>query len=806
MIDDLLASPHYGERWARHWLDTARFGESHGFEQDYDRPFAFWYRDFVIKATNDNLPYDQFIKWQLAGDELAPDNAWAMAATGFIGAGVFPTQLTEAEFEPARYDELDNMAATTGTAMLGLTIGCARCHDHKFDPISNKDYYRFITTFATTIRSEIDLNFDPATYKQAKTRFDATHAPLVAAREKFEQQPLPGRFDQWLKTTPKENLARAAWVILDPDEFKSRDGATLTKLDDASILASGKNPDSDAYTFTAHTSLTNITAVRVEALAHPSLARGGPGRADDGNIQLTDLRVTAAPLKGKGDPVELRLINARATFEESDTLAVTKAIDGDKKSGWAVAPQIGTNHAAVFEIQNPVNIDGGAKLVFTLEFNGNKRHSIGRPRLSIATTPPPIELTGDAKPQQVVEIFSQLANAGDAAKLSEEQRLTVMKWFRTLDPDWQKLEAAVQEHLKVEPKPDLKKVMVTSEGFKPIPHHADDRGFPHFYPKTYFLKRGDTHQKGEEMKPGVLQILNHAPDGEKHWQASSPAGGRTSGRRLALANWITDSQYGAGDLLARVAVNRLWQHHFGNGIVATPNDFGAQGARPTHPELLDWLAVDFKQHGWDLKRMHKQIMTSAVYLQGIEHDDARAKIDPDNELLWHRDRHRLEAEVIRDAMLKVSGQLDDRLFGPGTLDQTMKRRSIYFFVKRSQFIPILQLFDAPDPSVSVGSRVSTTIAPQALLFMNNPQIRDYARALAGRLKPASDTSLADAVTEGYRITMGRKPGSTELENSVAFIKQQGDSYRTKNKANADELALADFCQAMFGLNEFIYVE
>ena len=517
LIDHLLASPHYGERWARHWLDTARFGESHGFEQDYDRPFAFWYRDFVIKALNDNMPYDQFIKWQLAGDEFAPDNAWAMAATGFIGAGVFPTQLTEAEFEPARYDELDNMAATTGTAMLGLTIGCARCHDHKFDPIPTKDYYRFITTFATTIRSEIDLDFDPEKYQQAKAKFDPEHAPLVAAREKFEQEQLPGRFDQWLKATPKENLAKAAWVILDPDEFKSKGGATLTKLDDDSVLASGKNPDSDTYTFTTHTSLTNITAVRVEALAHPSLAKGGPGRADNGNIQLTDLRVTAAPLKGEGKPIELKLVHPKATYEQSEELAVAKVIDGDKKTGWAVDPQLGTNHAATFEIQNPVSFDGGVKLTFTLDFNGNKRHSIGRPRLSIATAPPPIELAGDAKPQNVVEIFLQLANAGDAAKLSDEQRATVMKWYRTLDPDWQKLNAAVQEHLKVEPQPDLKKVMVTSEGFKPIPHHADDRGFPHFYPKTYFLKRGDTHQKGEEMTPGFLQILNHAPDGEKHW-------------------------------------------------------------------------------------------------------------------------------------------------------------------------------------------------------------------------------------------------------------------------------------------------
>jgi len=339
-----------------------------------------------------------------------------------------------------------------------------------------------------------------------------------------------------------------------------------------------------------------------------------------------------------------------------------------------------------------------------------------------------------------------------------------------------------------------------------MPHHADDRGFPHFYPKTYFLKRGDTRQKGEEMSPGFLQILNRSPQGEKNWQEPPPAGGRTSWRRRALANWITDSQAGAGDLLARVAANRLWQHHFGLGLVATPNDFGTQGMRPTHPELLDWLANDLRQNGWNLKRMHKMIMTSSVYMQSIERDAERAKVDPDNKLLWRRDRQRLEAEVIRDSMLKVSSQLDDRLFGPGTLDQAMKRRSIYFFIKRSQFIPILQLFDAPDPSVSVGNRVPTTIAPQALLFMNNPQVRGYARALAGRLKPVSEKSLADAVAEGYRVTLGRRPNAIESEDSVAFIKRQADSYRATSKTDTDELALADFCQVLFGLNEFIYVE
>jgi mono/diheme cytochrome c family protein len=242
VVDHLLASKHYGERWGRHWLDIARFAESHGFEQDYNRPHAYHYRDFVIKALNADMPYDQFVKWQIAGDEFAPDNPLAMMATGFLGAGVFPTQLTEKEFESARYDELDDMANTTGTAMLGLTIGCARCHDHKFDPIPTRDYYRFINTFATTIRSEIDLEIDSAATTADQAKWEKEHAPLAAALAKFEKNELPKRFTAWAKSPPKDSAKKFDWMILDHLQPKSLDGATFTQQADGSFLVSGKNP------------------------------------------------------------------------------------------------------------------------------------------------------------------------------------------------------------------------------------------------------------------------------------------------------------------------------------------------------------------------------------------------------------------------------------------------------------------------------------------------------------------------------------------------------------------------------------
>src|SRR5262245_13858562 len=254
LLDQLLDSPHYGERWGRHWLDTARFAESHGFEQDYDRPYAYHFRDFVLEALNRDMPYDQVVRWQLAGDELAPENPLALKATGFLGAGVFPTQITANEVERTRYDALDDMAATTGSAMLAFSVGCARCHDHKFDPIPQADYYRLLATFTTTVRSNVDVNLDPEPYKRAKAAYDLEHQPLVDAMAKFEREQLPGRLAEWEKSVAADEVRRPAWVILDVENAKSFAGAMLSRLDDGSVLVSGTNPDQDTFTFSAKSS------------------------------------------------------------------------------------------------------------------------------------------------------------------------------------------------------------------------------------------------------------------------------------------------------------------------------------------------------------------------------------------------------------------------------------------------------------------------------------------------------------------------------------------------------------------------
>ncbi|MGB0585784.1 MAG: DUF1549 domain-containing protein [Limisphaerales bacterium] len=798
VVDRLLASKHYGERWGRHWLDVARFAESHGFEQDYNRNFAFHYRDFVIQALNADMPYDQFVKWQIAGDEFAPDNPLAMKATGFLGAGVFPTQLTEKEFESARYDELDDMANTTGIAMLGLTIGCARCHDHKFDPIPVRDYYRFINTFATTIRSEIDLPVN-GDLKEAAAKWEKAHAPLTAALAKFEKDELPKRFALWAKNPPKSVLQKQDWMILDHLQPKSLDGATFSKQADGSFLVGGKNPANDRWVLTAELQTMGLNAIRIEALTDKSMPRNGPGRAGNGNFALSDIRVFAANKKG-GQRVPVKLVNPKATHQQNTAgLSVASSIDSDKrKSGWAVDfGGIGKEQAAVFEFAAPVGFEGGTILTVEMDFYVNTSHTIGRPRLAVTAAPRPVAIKGDSSAASVATLLAAVKQAGSVEKLDAKQRAALLKIYRAQDAEWTKLNNHVQQHLASKPVPKMEKVQVTSEGFKPTKHHADGRGFPHFYKQTYFLKRGDASQKDGEATQGFLQVLMRGGKNEQSWQVAPPEGWRTSYRRRSLANWLTDTEHGAGHLLARVMANRLWQHHLGRGIVNTPNDFGLQGELPTHPQLLDWLALELIENGWRLKPLHKQIVMSTTYRQSAANDAAKLKADPQNKLHWRRTPARLEAEVIRDSILKVSGRLDERMFGAGTLDERMLRRSIYFMIKRSKLIPSMQLFDSPEPLVSQGSRPVTIIAPQALHFMNNGQVRASAMELARLLKAQPDT--AAAVTLGYQTVLGRAPTPKEQKSIASFIDVQEKSYTN----NGRELALADFVQVLFGLNEFI---
>jgi hypothetical protein len=806
LLDRLLASPQYGERWARHWLDVARFAESDGFEHDSDRPAAYQYRDFVIRALNDDMPFNQFAQWQIAGDEIAPDNWQAMAATGFLTAGVFPTQITEKEFEFTRYNQLDDMVSTTGNAMLGLTVGCARCHDHKFDPIPTSDYYRMAAVFATAIRSDVDLDLQtPAEKEKGRAKWEAAVNVLKQKTAAFEQDELPKRFDAYtakLKASPA--AAVGEWAVLNLGPQKSANGVDLIMQPDRSVLATGKIPAHDTYVINTHVDGDAITALRLEALADKSLPHNGPGLGDNGNFALTEIEVAAAPAKHSAPTSSVKIISASATHEQNKgDLSIASSFDGKSSTGWAVDNGgIGKSQAAIFNFEKPIAFPGGADLKITLHFDhASPKHLIGRLRLSVSGETSPKDFTGHEGLDP--EIAKYIANSQAGESKSPDRRASALAAFAGTLPEYQKLKNDLARLEADGPPKVLTKVQVTSEGLPPVKNFADGRGYPHFYKQVYLLRRGDPANKLEPVTASFPHVLMRGGKDETFWQTPPPAESRTSGRRIALAHWLSDVDNGAGNLLARVIVNRLWQHHFGMGIVATPNDFGAQGERPMNPELLDWLANDLVEHGWQLKRLHKLMMSSAVYMQDAATTSDRTAIDPHNVYLWRWQPRRLEAEPIRDEMLSVAGMLDETMYGHGTLDQNSRRRSIYFTVKRSQLIPMMMVLDWPEALNSIGARPTTTVAPQALLFMNSPQARQYAGGFAKRI---ASQSPADSIDRAYRIAFGRPPEKSEVDGAAAFIAHQAASYAEAHRPAPQADALADFCQALMSANEFVYVD
>jgi Protein of unknown function (DUF1553)/Protein of unknown function (DUF1549) len=762
-----------------------RFAESGGYEFDGNRPAAFHYRDFVIRAFNQDMPFDQFVRWQVAGDHLVPGNMESIAATGFLVAGSYPGQTTAKTLALIRYDHLDDMVSTLGTSMLGLSLGCARCHEHKYDPIPQEDYYRLIAALGRTDSANVKVNADPETYRVAKAAYDKEHAPLVKARDDFEKNELPKRMKEWWTAHKDQPITK--WLYLDAIDAKGKN--PLQKQPDAAVLATGKAEKNETYTIVAHTMQKKIKAFRIEALADKSLPKMGPGRGPDGNFVLSEVSLQAAPLNpapgGKPTPVKLRAIKASI---EPEKFALATTLDGDKKTGWSVGTQVGKDHAAVFEIDGELGFEGGTILTVTLKFESDN-FAIGKPRLAITTAAPPATLDGTADHQHAAELIAALGLMKD---FTPAQHTSAVRWMRRVDPQINAVYRDVEKHAKSEPKANLVDVFAATSG------KGGD---------VHFLIRGEVEKKREVAKPGFAKVLMHRPDA--NWYASplpsvnAAPGLRSpsSEPRVGLANWLVDDKDGAGQLLARVIVNRLWQHHMGHGLVGTPNDFGAQGELPTHPELLDYLAGELIKNGWQLKPIHKLIMTSAVYTQSNELNPANLKADPQNHLWWRHPTRRLEAEAIRDNVLAVAGTLDLKMFGPGTLDGNSPRRSVYLTVKRSQMIPLLQMFDVPEALQSIGERSITTVPTQSLAFMNSPFVRGAAQKLAARVRAKTEL---ESIEHAYLTALGRRPTDGERERMRSFIEQQTESYGKSPQAR--EQAVVDFCQVLLCLNEFIYVD
>lgn len=942
LIDELLASPHYGERWGRHWLDLVRFAESNGYAFDKDRPNAWRYRDWVIQSLNADMPYSEFVRKQVAGDIYAgkdwdtPDKAARalelVSATGFIVSGPFTTQQTQKERERSRYEQLDDVIHTLGTSMLGLTVGCARCHDHKYDPIGAHDYYELAAMFGDVGFSDVGVDLQPQIYRAAKAKYDEAHKPLVQNKSTREAELKP-QLDAFLTDHAKaEAITAGPWQSIGP--FKAKDfnvgfadpfGPEIElDFDPAKTFEEGNKKEKRAWT------------------AQP--------KWQDGEAHN-------AILKGANSVFYLQreIVSPKA---QSVGLSVS-GNDGIKiwVNGYKVGEEKRGGDAKADELKVHLPLVKGKNLLVMKLANGG-----GDAGFYFQTS-----LEKDREPKNVTPILKVAPE-----KRNDAQRKILLTWFQTHDQRWTELNAIVTKHAREEPKPDLT-----------MTYAAKPRGTTYQFGentyKVFHLHRGNSDNKDDEARAGFLRVLSRTseahwlgeedPQPDSRWSLVKPAsatakattlkvgknGGVTvSGEkpltdiytiglplpvepteitalrievssaqaanfvlsqltatlngtpieiesalasfsqagfapadilaktpapskgwaisggvgktnelflifksplstgggnleitmvqesqwpqhlitnfsffstaesdvrswaakpdvpekqdpekpqsREALAEWLTDIDTGAGPLLSRVMANRLWQHHFGRGIVSTPSDFGTRGERPTHPELLEWLAVEFSKD-WKLKPIHRLIMTSSVYLQGGAPAVGGPENDPENMLYWRKSSRRLEAEAIRDNLLAVSGRLDPKSLGKGTLDPKSPRRSVYLTVKRGSLIELLQLFDAPDAMQSIGRRETSTVAPQALAMLNSEAVRNWSIDLSKRARPTPETKLEDAIIAAYEIAYGRTPSTGELSEMVAFVEKQ-----SKGRTGNLETAFQDFCHLLLCANEFLYID
>ncbi len=788
LVDRLLSSPRYGERWARHWLDVAHYGESNGFGMDRPRLEAWPYRDYVIASLNADKPYARFVQEQLAADALFSDEPALTPALGFVAAGPFNQSALVEQVDGTDCKRIalnldrDDMVASTASTFLSLTVHCARCHEHKFDPISQRDYYRLQAVFAGVGRTERAFDADPQLRaERAALRrkiADLEQNPDAHPPTTDERNELVSAQAAWEKSLAAES---AIWMPLEMERIASTNPATtFTRLDDSTWLAAGEAADKDSYTIRGKATLPRMTALRLEVLPDDRLPMRGPGRQDNGNLHLSEVRVSVAGADAAEKSQPLALHNASADFNQSD-YGIERAVDGNQETGWGIHPQIGKVHQAVFELKEPRATSSGAVLVIELDQLHGQRHLIGRFRLSATDKAPPVRA-----PTLPVEVLTTIAQPEsertDAGRkqLFDTHRLVFLK----------------QQFARM---PAERKVWAIAADFAPLRNYKPTK---EPYPIAV-LRRGDIKQPLTPVEPGALTAVSTL---RPEFELANPQD--EAARRAALARWITAPE---NMLTWRSIVNRVWHWHFGRGIVDTPNDFGRMGSPPTHPALLDWLAVEFRDDGGSLKRLHKLIVTSAAYRQVSTHREDAARIDSDNRFLWRMNRQRLDAENVRDALLAASGKLDLTMGGPSAMqfqfDDPNKevtpridygafdpdspasyRRSVYRFLFRNLNDPLLDAFDAVDPSLSTPKRHATITPLQALSLWNNRFVLRQCEHLAARLERDAD-GLEPQVARAFRLLCSRAPTPAELALLIDHAQRHG---------------LANACRVLVNSNEFLF--
>ena len=763
MVDRYLASPRHGEHLARYWLDAARYADTNGYQYDTERTMWVW-RDWVIDAYNRNMPFDQFTIQQLAGDLLPNASPQQRLATGFnrnhgitIEGGIID--------EEYRTEYVIDRVITTSTVWLGLTMGCARCHEHKFDPIANKEFYQFMAFF----------NQVPERGMRGFTPNEKIASPLAASQSRqldqqiasLEKRLATKRTDsevsKAMEVWEKQHASqpRGGWNVVVPADYKSTAGTTLTMQDDHSLLASGKNPGADVYEITTRTDQIGLSGIRLEALTHASLPGGGPGRYSNSNFVLSEFELTATSIKDPAQSKKVAFKSASADYEQQN-YPIAQTIDGASKGagGWAIdGPTRKQKASALFIAKEPFGFPGGTKLQFYLrQESKHPSHNVGRVRLAITSDPRPT-LGGGGLPGNIRGLLAIIKS-----KRSPQQSQTLRDYYIANHPPAAEREARD----RIAQLQAAKKALAA--GFPPTMVMQD-------MPKpriTNVLVRGEYDKKGEVVTAGVPSFLPPHPK-------DAPA------NRLGFARWLVDPTH---PLTARVAVNRHWQRIFGTGIVKTPEDFGNQSEWPSHPELLDWLATDFVGNGWDVKALQKMILMSATYQQKATVTPESFERDPENRLLARGPNLRLEAEEVRDSMLAISGLLVERIGGPSVYPyqpdglwmelnnrpgyskkyphgkgEQLYRRSMYTFWKRTVPSPQLQTFDAPEREFCTMRRSRTNTPLQAMLLLNGPQFVEAARQLGHRMMTEGGKTNEQKIAFGMELATARPP----LPNEQAIL-------------------------------------
>ena len=781
LVDELLASPEYGVRWARLWLDLARFGESNGFEFDEFRPSAWPYRDWVVNALNRNLPFDEFARLQLAGDVIHPDDPEAIEATGFLVAGAYDSvgqaQQSQAMRKVVRQDEIEDVISAVGQTFLGLTIHCARCHDHKFDPIRQTEYYQLSAALAGVRHGERDLSSIDSATQASRHRIAALSAKITAIEAPVRKRLSSGNTHTNISPTPF-----ARWDF--DRDAEDRAGSLHAELQGKARLGSeGLVVDGESG-FALSVPLTkDITAKTLEAWVHlDNLNQRGGGvigliSPDGGSF---DSIVFAEREPGRWMAGTEGFVRTKSfeTTAESDAarravhLAIVTSADGTV-TGYRDGHPLGTAYKTAAP---PTYAAGQARVIFGM------RHgtSAGGNRM----------LAGKILRAR---LYDRALNAEEIAA-SASGTDTVKS-------------SAVVAALSSEERMERTRLLAEIEAEKKSPASRGRRGYavtPRSVEPTHVLIRGNTSTPGAAVSAGGVSSLSgvsadfglpsNAPEGE---------------RRIRLARWITDPK---NPLTPRVIVNRLWQAHFGAGLVETPSDFGFNGGHPSHPELLDWLASEFVASGWNLKALHRRIVMSQAYRQSSKLNPDGLRADASDRLLWRKAPMRLEAEMVRDAMLSVSGVLNLGQGGPGFREFAMERaagtaaimyvpiepdgsetdrRTLYRSWARGGRSGFLDAFDCPDPSTVSPKRAATTTPLQALALLNNALTLRLADRFSERLKREAGDDPRRQVERAYHLAFGRAPDDAETEAATAVVQKHG---------------AAALARAIFNSNEFLYVD